>query len=73
MRNDSLKAAALANDEANFGEVFADHLEKVVVDRHTGNSGLVQRFYDDSLFRSRITELGRKQVYKMIRDSEGLE
>ncbi|MBB4942486.1 type I restriction enzyme R subunit [Streptosporangium album] len=72
-RNDSLKAAALVNDEANFGEVFADHLEKVVVDRHTGNTGLVQRFYDDSLFRSRITEIGRRQVYKMIRDSEGLE
>ncbi|WP_326642481.1 type I restriction endonuclease [Streptosporangium sp. NBC_01755] len=71
--NDSLKAAALVNDEANFGEVFADHLEKVVVDRHTGNTGLVQRFFDDSLFRSRITELGRKQVYKMIRESTGIE
>ncbi|GLW98773.1 type I restriction endonuclease [Microtetraspora sp. NBRC 16547] len=71
--NDSLKAAALVNDEANFGEVFADHLEKVVVERHTGNTGLVQRFYDDSLFRSRITELGRRQVYKMIRNSEGVE
>ena len=71
--DDSLKAAALVNDEANFGEVFADHLEKVVVERHTGNTNLVQRFFDDSLFRSRITELGRRQVYKMIRDSEGVE
>lgn len=67
-RNDSLIAAALVNDEANFGEVFADHLEKVVVDRHTGNTGLVQRFFDESLFRSRITDLGRRQVYKMIRE-----
>ncbi len=71
--NDSLKAAALVNDEANFGEVFADHLEKVVVDRHTGNTGLVQRFFDDSLFRSRITDLGRKQVYKMIRESNDIQ
>ncbi|MBG0816069.1 type I restriction endonuclease [Planomonospora sp. ID82291] len=71
--NESLKEAALVNDEANFGEVFADHLEKVVVDRHTGNTGLVQRFFDDSLFRSRITELGRKQVYRMIRESGGVE
>ncbi|MER7132095.1 type I restriction endonuclease subunit R [Streptosporangium saharense] len=67
-RNDSLIAAALVNDEANFGEVFADHLEKVVVDRHTGNTGLVQRFFDESLFRSRITDLGRRQVYQMIRE-----
>ncbi|MEV5409548.1 type I restriction endonuclease [Thermopolyspora sp. NPDC052614] len=71
--NDSLQAAALVNDEVNFGEVFADHLEKVVVERHTGNTDLVQRFFDDSLFRSRITELGRRQVYKMIRDSEGVD
>jgi hypothetical protein len=28
----------------------------------------VQRFFDESLFRSRITDLGRKQVYKMIRE-----
>ncbi|GAB2464336.1 DEAD/DEAH box helicase family protein [Streptosporangium sandarakinum] len=69
---DALRQAALVNDEANFGEVFADHLEKVVIDRHTGNTGLMQRFYDDSLFRSRITEIGRRQVYRMIRDSEGL-
>ncbi|MFC0866223.1 hypothetical protein ACFHYQ_28390 [Sphaerimonospora cavernae] len=71
--NESLKVAALVNDEANFGEVFADHLEKVVVDRHTGNTNLVQRFFDDSLFRSRITDLGRKQVYRMIRESNDLE
>jgi Type I site-specific restriction-modification system, R (restriction) subunit and related helicases len=71
--DDSLKAAALVNDEVNFGEVFADHLEKVVVERHTGNTNLVQRFFDDSLFRSRITELGRRQVYKMIRESEGVD
>jgi type I restriction enzyme R subunit len=71
--NDSLQAAALVNDEVNFGEVFADHLEKVVVERHTGNTNLVQRFFDDSLFRSRITELGRRQVYRMIRDSEGVD
>jgi len=71
--DDSLRAAALVNDEVNFGEVFADHLEKVIVERHTGNTNLVQRFFDDSLFRSRITEIGRRQVYKMIRESEGLD
>ncbi|WP_435874966.1 type I restriction endonuclease subunit R [Nonomuraea bangladeshensis] len=71
--DESLKVAALVNDEANFGEVFADHLEKVVVDRHTGNTNLVQRFFDDSLFRSRITELGRKQVYRMIRESRDIQ
>jgi type I restriction enzyme R subunit len=71
--DESLKVAALVNDEANFGEVFADHLEKVVVDRHTGNTNLVQRFFDDSLFRSRITELGRKQVYRMIRESNDIQ
>ncbi|WP_226873763.1 type I restriction endonuclease subunit R [Microbispora sitophila] len=71
--DESLKVAALVNDEANFGEVFADHLEKVVVDRHTGNTNLVQRFFDDTLFRSRITELGRKQVYRMIRESNDIQ
>ncbi|MEV6980478.1 DEAD/DEAH box helicase family protein [Sphaerisporangium sp. NPDC051017] len=71
--NDSLKEAALVNGEANFGEAFADHLEKVVVDRHTGNTNLVDRFFDDSLFRSRITELGRKQVYRMIRERNGIQ
>ncbi|GLX96752.1 type I restriction endonuclease [Herbidospora sp. NBRC 101105] len=71
--NGDLQIAAMVNDEANFGEVFADHLEKVIVDRHTGNTNLMQRFFDETLFRSRITDLGRKQVYKMIRESNGLE
>lgn len=36
--NNSLRVAALVNDEANVGEVFADHMEKVVVERLSGCS-----------------------------------
>jgi type I restriction enzyme, R subunit len=70
--DESLRIKAMVNDEANFGEAFDDHLQKAVIRRHDGNSTLMQRYFDDSLFRSRINELGRKQVYRVIRESTDL-
>ncbi|MEU5987616.1 type I restriction endonuclease [Spirillospora sp. NPDC047418] len=71
--DESLQLKAMVNDEANFGEAFGDHLQKAVIRQHEDNSTLMQRYFDDSLFRSRINELGRSQVYRIIRESGGLD
>ncbi|GAB2594258.1 type I restriction endonuclease subunit R [Paractinoplanes abujensis] len=68
----TVEAAALVNDEGNFGVVFDRHIESVILNRHDDNGKLMQRYLDDDLLRQRMNQLGRSQAYKLIRRKHGL-
>ena len=67
-----LQAAALVNDEENFGLVFDDHFKDLVIDRQEGNAQLLQRFFNDGGFQSQLTRFARQQAYRVIRRQHGL-
>jgi type I restriction enzyme, R subunit len=59
--------AGLVNDIDKFGQVFDQHLERVVVDRAEANDTLVKRFFDDKAFHEAFTHVARKHAYELIR------
>jgi type I restriction enzyme R subunit len=38
-----------------------------VIERHDDNGTLLRRYFDDDSFRTRITELARREAYRIIR------
>ena len=68
----TMEAAALVNDEDNFGVVFDKRIESVILSRHDDNGKLMQRYLDDDMLRQRMNQLGRSQAYKLIRRKHGL-
>ncbi|HEX2419290.1 MAG TPA: hypothetical protein VHJ83_14410 [Micromonosporaceae bacterium] len=65
--NGTLRSAALVNDEENFGFVFDQLFDEVVIERNGDNGKLLRRYFDGDAFRTRITDLARREVYRMIR------
>ncbi len=65
--DDVVENAALVNDEENFGLVFDRRFENVVLERQEQNLALFKRFFDDHVFRTRLTELARREAYRIIR------
>ena len=59
--------AGLVNDIDKFGQVFDEHLERVVVDRAEANDTLVKRFFDDQAFHDAFTHVARRHAYELIR------
>ena len=59
--------AGLVNDIDKFGQVFDQHLERVVVDRADANDTLVKRFFDDQAFLDAFTHVARRHAYELIR------
>ena len=59
--------AGLVNDIDKFGQVFDEHLERVVVDRAEANDTLVKRFFDDQAFHEAFTHVARRHAYELIR------
>jgi type I restriction enzyme R subunit len=59
--------AGLANDLEKFGQVFDEHLERIVGERAEANESLVKRFFDDPAFHEVFTQVARKQSYELIR------
>nr|BFE70338.1 hypothetical protein GCM10020092_036390 [Actinoplanes digitatis] len=70
--DETMEAAALVNDEDNFGVVFDRRIESVILSRHDDNGKLMQRYLDDDLLRERMNQLGRSQAYRLIRRRHGL-
>lgn len=64
-----VQAAALVNDEENFGHVFDDVFEDKVIERVEDNTRFLQRFADDAAFKEGFTKLARRRAYEMIRRS----
>lgn len=65
---DDLSDAATANDEANFGLVFDDRFEGIVIDRHDANTAILKRFLDDAAFAEMLTRWAREEAYRRLRD-----
>ncbi|NJC71239.1 type I restriction endonuclease subunit R [Planosporangium thailandense] len=68
----TLQAAALVNDESNFGVVFDKRFEDIVISRHDDNGKLMQRYLDDKTLQSQLKQFARRQAYQMIRRQKGL-
>ena len=64
-----VQAAALVNDEENFGHVFDSVFEDKVIERVEDNTKFWQRFADDDAFKADFTMLARRRAYEMIRRS----
>ncbi|MFB9236298.1 type I restriction endonuclease subunit R [Plantactinospora siamensis] len=68
----AMQAAAIVNDEDNFGVVFEKRIEDVILSRHDDNGKLMQRYLDDENLRSRMHQFARRQAYQMIRSRKGI-
>lgn len=68
----TLEAAAMVNDESNFGVVCDKRIEDVILSRHDDNGKLMQRYLDDDSLRSQLNQFARRQAYQMIRRRKGL-
>ncbi|MEW2593436.1 type I restriction endonuclease [Micromonospora aurantiaca] len=68
----TLEAAALVNDESNFGVVCDKRIEDVILSRHDDNGKLMQRYLDDESLRSQLNQFARRQAYQMIRRRKGI-
>lgn len=62
-----VRAAAVVNDEENFGAVFDRKFESVVAERHSANAELINRYFDDADFGSKLRRLARRAAYDAIR------
>ncbi|MEV0895617.1 type I restriction endonuclease [Actinoplanes sp. NPDC049802] len=67
-----VEAAALVNDESNFGVVCDKRIEDVILSRHDDNGKLMQRYLDDDTLRSQLNQFARSQAYRLIRRKHGL-
>ncbi|MFC5941883.1 type I restriction endonuclease [Micromonospora harpali] len=68
----TLEAAAMVNDESNFGVVCDRRIEDVILSRHDDNGKLMQRYLDDATLRAQLNQFARKQAYQMIRRRKGI-
>ncbi|MEV6844647.1 type I restriction endonuclease [Actinoplanes sp. NPDC051411] len=68
----AVEAAALVNDESNFGVVCEKRIEDVILSRHDDNGKLMQRYLDDDTLRSHMNQFARSQAYRLIRRKHGL-
>ncbi|MEH1017139.1 type I restriction endonuclease [Micromonospora sp. CPCC 206060] len=68
----ALQAAAMVNDESNFGVVCDKRIEDVILSRHDDNGKLMQRYLDDESLRSQLNQFARRQAYQMIRRNRGI-
>jgi type I restriction enzyme, R subunit len=68
----ALEAAAMVNDESNFGVVCDKRIEDVILSRHDDNGKLMQRYLDDDSLRSQLNQFARRQAYQMIRRRKGI-
>jgi type I restriction enzyme, R subunit len=68
----TLEAAAMVNDESNFGVVCDRRIEDVILSRHDDNGKLMQRYLDDDNLRSQLNQFARRQAYQMIRRRMGI-
>ncbi|MFF5054609.1 type I restriction endonuclease subunit R [Micromonospora sp. NPDC000663] len=68
----TLEAAAMVNDESNFGVVCDKRIEDVILSRHDDNGKLMQRYLDDESLRSQLNQFARRQAYQMIRSRKGI-
>ncbi|MEU8377387.1 type I restriction endonuclease [Micromonospora sp. NPDC048894] len=68
----TLEAAAMVNDESNFGVVCDRRIEDVILSRHDDNGKLMQRYLDDESLRSQLNQFARRQAYQMIRRRKGI-
>jgi type I restriction enzyme R subunit len=68
----AVEAAALVNDESNFGVVCEKRIEDVILSRHDDNGKLMQRYLDDPTLRSHMNEFARSQAYRLIRRRHGI-
>ncbi|MEH0820717.1 MULTISPECIES: type I restriction endonuclease subunit R [unclassified Micromonospora] len=68
----TLEAAAMVNDESNFGVVCDKRIEDVILSRHDDNGKLMQRYLDDEGLRSQLNQFARRQAYQMIRRRKGI-
>ncbi|MEU2169565.1 type I restriction endonuclease subunit R [Micromonospora chersina] len=68
----TLEAAAMVNDESNFGVVCDKRIEDVILSRHDDNGKLMQRYLDDESLRSQLNQFARRQAYQMIRRRKGI-
>jgi type I restriction enzyme R subunit len=68
----TLEAAAMVNDESNFGVVCDRRIEDVILSRHDDNGKLMQRYLDDETLRSQLNQFARRQAYQMIRRRKGI-
>ncbi|SBT40667.1 type I restriction endonuclease subunit R [Micromonospora auratinigra] len=68
----ALEAAAMVNDESNFGVVCDKRIEDVILSRHDDNGKLMQRYLDDESLRSQLNQFARRQAYQMIRRRKGI-
>jgi len=65
---EDLAEAANANDESNFGLVFDDKFEGIVIDRHDANTTILKRFLDDGDFAEMLTRWAREEAYRRLRE-----
>lgn len=63
-----LAEAANANDQSNFGLVFDDKFEGIVIDRHDANTTILKRFLDDGDFAEMLTRWAREEAYRRLRE-----
>ncbi|WP_035856974.1 type I restriction endonuclease subunit R [Cryptosporangium arvum] len=68
----AVEAAALVNDEGNFGVVCEKRIEDVILSRHDDNGKLMQRYLDDDTLRNHMNQFARSQAYRLIRRKHGL-
>jgi type I restriction enzyme R subunit len=68
----TLQAAAIVNDESNFGVVFDRRFEDIVISRRDDNGKLMQRYLDDKTLQTQLKQFTRRQAYQMIRRQKGI-
>jgi len=68
-----VRAAALVNDEDNFGIVFDKRFEENMMDHVSTIDSLGRRYFGaDRSFKSNLDRSARRAAWRMIRREEGL-
>ncbi|MEU5513542.1 type I restriction endonuclease [Streptomyces griseoaurantiacus] len=73
-KDPKVRAAALVNDEANFGIVFDKKFEENMMDHVSTIDTLGRRYFGaDRDFKSNLDRSARRAAWRMIRSEEGLD
>lgn len=67
MAEPQVRAAAFANDEANFGHVFDDVFEDKVIEKVEDNTKAFKKFADDPEFNAELKSIARRYAYESLR------
>ncbi|MFD1531924.1 type I restriction enzyme subunit R domain-containing protein [Pseudonocardia aurantiaca] len=62
-----VRAAAMVNDEENFGHVFDAVFEDKLIERIEDDTKVLQKFTDDTGFKAELTQLARRYAYEALR------